>query len=81
MPDTNYTKWDVHEYSNLLEECTNHTIRQVTDRLGDHCYQLIDPCGDATGDPWYFWDDVVADTIDAIVDYQDKARFRTVGDA
>lgn len=61
-----YTTWDVSAYSGLLEDCTGYTVRQVTDSEGDHCYQLMDAYGDAEGDPWYVWADVVFDTEDAI---------------
>jgi len=61
-----YATWDVHAYSNLLEECTGYQVTQSTDRDGELCYQLIDPYGDAIGEPWYQWADVVFDTEDAV---------------
>lgn len=61
-----YTTWDVQAYSGLLEDCTGYSVRLATDNEGDHCYQLVDAYGDAEGEPWYEWADVVADTVDAI---------------
>jgi hypothetical protein len=63
---TDYLAWDVRAYSGLLEECTGYTVQLATDGDGELCYQLTDACGDADGDPWYEWADVVADTLDAI---------------
>lgn len=63
---TDYTAWDVRAYSGLLEECTGYSVHVVTDDEGAHCYQLTDAYGDADGEPWYEWADVVADTLDAI---------------
>ena len=68
-----YTGWHVSAYSRLLEDCTGHTVRVATDLEGDHCYELVDPCGDVCGDPWYRWDDLVYDTEDAIA-----AHLRTI---
>lgn len=62
-----YTTWDLKAYSGLLEDCTGYSVRLATDDEGDHCYQLTDAYGDAEGEPWYEWADVVADTVDAIV--------------
>lgn len=64
--DYSSTAWDVQSYSALLEDCTGYTVRLTTDEEGDHCYQLVDAYGDAEGDPWYVFADVVADTFDAI---------------
>lgn len=68
-----YTTWDVPAYSGLLEDCTGYTVQQQADSEGDHCYQLIDAYGDAEGEPWYEWADVIADTVDAI-----EAHLRTI---
>jgi hypothetical protein len=64
--DYDYTAWDVQAYSALLEDCTGHSVQVATDNEGEHCYQLIDAYGDAEGEPWYVFADVVADTLDAI---------------
>ena len=63
---TDYAAWDVKAYSGLLENCTGYTVQVVTDDEGEHCYQLTDAYGDAEGEPWYVFADVVADTLDAI---------------
>ena len=63
---TDYTALDVRAYSGLLEDCTGYTVQLATDDEGELCYQLTCPCGDADGEPWYEWADVVADTLDAI---------------
>ena len=68
-----YTTWDVGAYSGLLEDCTGYTVRVETDEEGEHCYQLVDAYGDAEGEPWYAWADVVFDTLDAI-----EAQLRTL---
>jgi hypothetical protein len=64
--DYDYTAWDVKAYSNLLEDCTGYTVQVATDEDGELCYQLTDAYGDADGDPWNYFADVVADTLDAI---------------
>jgi hypothetical protein len=61
-----YATWNVGAYSNLLEDCTGYTVRVATDDEGEHCYELVDAYGDAEGDPWYAWADLVHDTEDAI---------------
>ena len=63
---TDYLAMEVRAYSGLLEDCTGYTVQLATDSEGELCYQLTDACGDADGDPWYEWADVVADTLDAI---------------
>ena len=57
---------EVQAYSGLLEDCTGFTVHIATDDEGEHCYQLTDAYGDAYGEPWYEWADVVAETLDAI---------------
>lgn len=68
-----YATWDVSAYSHLLEECTGYQVKQATDRDGELCYQLIDAYGDADGEPWYVWADLVMDTEEAI-----EAHLRTI---
>ena len=68
-----YATWDVCAYSNLLEDCTGYTVRVATDEEGSHCYELVDAYGDADGEPWYVWADLVHDTEDAI-----EAHLRTI---
>ena len=63
---TDYLAMEVQAYSGLLEDCTGYTVQLATDDEGELCYQLACPCGDAEGEPWYEWADVVADTLDAI---------------
>ncbi len=63
---TDYSSWDVSRYSSLLEDCTGYNVRQGTDSEGELCYWLIDAYGDIEGDPWYEWDDVIIETVDAI---------------
>ena len=63
---TDYLAWDVQAYSALLEDCTGYTVQLATDEEGELCYQLTDAYGDADGEPWYFFSEVVADTLDAI---------------
>jgi hypothetical protein len=64
--DYDFTAWSVENYSSLLEDCTGYTVQVATDDEGEHCYQLVDAYGDADGDPWYFFADLVADTFEAI---------------
>ena len=64
--DCDYTAWDVQAYSGLLEDCTGYTVQVATDAEGERCYQLTDVYGDAEGEPWHVFEDVVADTLDAI---------------
>ena len=66
---TDYLAWDVRAYSGLLEDCTGFTVHVATDDEGELCYQLTDAYGDAYGEPWYEWADVVAETLDAIEAY------------
>jgi len=65
---TDYRTYSVQAYSGLLEEYTGYTVRVSTDPAGDHCYELVDPCGDTDGEPWYVWADLVSDTEEAICD-------------
>ena len=71
---TDYLAMEVRAYSGLLEDCTGYTVQLATDGEGELCYQLTCPCGDADGEPWYEWADVVADTLDAI-----EAHLQAVG--
>ena len=58
-------------YASQLEEATGFTIRWDFDqREQAWAFYLIDPYGDVEGDPWFCWEDLVADTQDAIDEYE-----------
>ena len=58
-------------YASRLEEATGFNIRWNYDqREGAWAFYLIDPYGDVEGDPWYCWADLVADTQDAVDEYE-----------
>ena len=58
-------------YAGRLEEATGFTIRWNYDqREQAWAFYLIDPYGDVWGDPWYCWADLVAETQDAIDEYE-----------
>ena len=58
-------------YAGRLEEATGFTIRRNYDqREQAWAFYLIDPYGDAEGDPWFCWADLVAETQDAVDEYE-----------
>jgi len=58
-------------YAGRLEEATGFTIRWNYDHQEQAwAFRLIDPYGDVWGDPWYCWADLVADTQDAVDEYE-----------
>jgi len=58
-------------YAGRLEEATGFTIRWNYDqREQAWAFYLIDPYGDAEGDPWFCWADLVAETQDAVDEYE-----------
>ena len=58
-------------YASRLEEATGFAIRWGYDHQEQAwAFRLIDPYGDVDGDPWYCWEDLVADTQDAIDEYE-----------
>ena len=60
---TNTMEQTIVRYADKLEDATNFSITLNFDTEEEE-YQiyLIDPCGDAEGDPWTDWNDFVSDT-------------------
>ena len=58
-------------YASRLEEATGFTIRWNYDQQEQAwAFYLIDPYGDVEGDSWFCWADLVADTQDAVDEYE-----------
>jgi len=59
------------QLNNALTNCTSFFLREAKDEEGELIYQLIDGCGDQSGDPFY---DLI-DVVDLIAQDSDVADY------
>ena len=69
-------EYNFMQLKDAIESCTGYALIQVVDPEGelDTEYQLIDPCGDPEGDPFYHLLDVYDYVInnDQVAQYLDE---------
>lgn len=59
-------------YSGRLEEATGFSIR-TGKQDGDKCWWLVEPCGDDHGDPWFYFEDLMSDTLAVVERHERRA--------